>query len=63
MCEFAYLSEINKSAEAMFNSLLIRIDGQYISRSNKLGKLLIVIIRDVRVRRQMVSLISQIKLD
>lgn len=33
------------------------------TRSNELGKLLIVIIQGVRVRRQMVSLISQIKLD
>jgi len=45
----------------MFNSSLIRINGQYISGSNELGKLLIMIIRSVR--RQMVSLISQIKLD
>jgi len=47
----------------MFNSSLIRINGQYISRSSELGKLLIMIIRSVHVRRQMVSLISQIKLD
>lgn len=47
----------------MFNSSLALASMVDIQRSNELGKLLIVIIRGVRVCRQMVSLISQIKLN
>jgi len=47
----------------MFNSSLALASMIDIPRSNELGKLLIVIIRGARVCRQMVSLISQIKLN